>query len=100
MSTKNHAENEKPEITISTHHENNSVVITFTDNGPGMDENTRKKIFEPFYTTKQPGNGTGLGLSVSYYIIVNGHGGTITAESTPGKGSSFIITLPVKKDIK
>ena len=63
-----------------------------------MDDATRKKIFEPFYTTKEPGSGTGLGLSVSFYIIVTGHGGTINAESSPGKGSSFIITLPeIKK---
>ena len=97
MSTREYMDNEVPKIIISTVHKDNYVEITFTDNGPGMDENTRKKIFEPFYTTRQPGSGTGLGLSVSYYIIVNGHGGTITAESSPGKGSSFIITLPLDK---
>lgn len=96
MYSKQYEEGECPEIIITTSLENDSIVITFTDNGPGMDENTRKKIFEPFYTTKQPGSGTGLGLSVSYYIIVNGHGGTITAESSPGNGSSFIITLPAR----
>ena len=50
-----------------------------------------------FFSTKEPGLGTGLGLSVSYYIIVDGHGGTISVESSPGSGTLFIITLPVKK---
>lgn len=96
MFTKKYMDNEVPEIIISTELKDNHIEIIFSDNGPGMDENTRKKIFEPFYTTRQPGSGTGLGLSVSYYIIVNGHGGTITAESSPGKGAGFVITLPVK----
>lgn len=98
MSTKIYGSGESQEIIISTSSGNDSIEIVFTDNGPGMDDNTRKKIFEPFYTTKQTGDGTGLGLSVSYYIIVNGHDGTIMAESSPGGGSSFIITLPVKRE--
>lgn len=97
MNIKQYDSDEDPVIIITTVDKNDFVEITFSDNGPGMDENTRKRIFEPFFTTKLSGSGTGLGLSVSYYIIVNGHGGTITAESSPGNGTSFIITLPAGK---
>jgi len=97
MAKKEFSENEGPSLNIRTFSNNSKITIEIADNGPGMDENTRKKIFEPFYTTKEPGSGTGLGLSVSFYIIVTGHNGTITAESSPGKGCTFIITLPEKK---
>ena len=60
-----------------------------------MDEATRKRIFEPFFTTKESSKGTGLGLSISYFIIVDDHGGELEAESTLGKGTKFIIKLPV-----
>jgi PAS domain S-box-containing protein len=83
-----------PTLKINTYSQNGTSTIEISDNGPGMDEQTRRKIFEPFFTTKEPGAGTGLGLSVSFYIIVTGHGGTISVESSPGKGSIFIITLP------
>jgi len=76
--------------------EENGILIEIEDNGPGMDEETRKEIFEPFFTTKGPGKGTGLGLSVSYFIIVKEHGGEMTVDSTPGKGSRFIIKLPME----
>jgi signal transduction histidine kinase len=63
------------------------------DNGPGMDEKTRKHIFDPFFTTKPVGVGTGLGLSVSYFIITENHQGEMTVESSPGAGAKFIIRL-------
>jgi signal transduction histidine kinase len=66
------------------------------DNGPGMDEKTRKHIFEPFFTTKPVGVGTGLGLSVSYFIITENHKGEMTVESSPGAGAKFIIRLANK----
>ena len=72
------------------------VRVEIEDNGPGMDEATRKRVFEPFFTTKPPGSGTGLGLSVSYFIITEDHGGIMTVESNPGAGSRFIIQLPVE----
>jgi signal transduction histidine kinase len=60
-----------------------------------MDEETRKRIFEPFFTTKDVDKGTGLGLSVSYYIIVEDHNGEMSVESFPGRGTKFIIRLPL-----
>jgi len=71
------------------------VCIEIKDNGPGMDEKEQKRIFEPFYTTKPIGLGTGLGLSVSYFIIVENHNGEIRVESKPGQGATFFILLPV-----
>lgn len=71
--------------------------IEIEDNGPGIDEKTRKRIFEPFFTTKQVGMGTGLGLSVSYFIISENHGGTMNVQSKPGRGARFIIRLPFER---
>lgn len=73
----------------------NLAHMEIEDNGPGMNEETRKRIFEPFFTTKDTGKGTGLGLSLSYFIIVDDHGGEMEVESAPGKGTKFIIKLPV-----
>ncbi len=88
----------KPQITVTTGYEKENDVarIEITDNGPGMNEETRKRLFEPFYTTKPVGVGTGLGLSVSYFIITEHHGGEMYAESTPGKGTTMTIRLPIK----
>ncbi len=66
------------------------------DNGPGMDETIRKRAFEPFYTTKPMGVGAGLGLSVSYFIITENHGGEMAVESRSGSGAKFIIRLPLE----
>ena len=71
------------------------VRVEIEDNGPGMPEELRKRVFEPFFTTKRVGEGTGLGLSVSYFLVVENHGGRIDVESTPGKGSVFIVHLPL-----
>ena len=71
--------------------------IEIEDNGPGMDEAIRKRVFEPFFTTKPVDEGTGLGLSVSYFIVVENHDGTLDAVSEPGKGSNFIICLPLER---
>jgi len=72
------------------------VQIEIDDNGPGLSQEVKSHLFEPFYTTKEIGRGTGLGLSVSYFIITEGHGGEMMAESEPGHGACFIIRLPVK----
>jgi PAS domain S-box-containing protein len=67
--------------------------MTITDTGHGMSPDVMKRIFEPYFTTKEPGHGTGLGLSVVYGIVRN-HGGAVTCESTPGKGTTFMVYLP------
>ena len=66
------------------------------DNGTGIGDAVREKIFEPFFTTKPAGEGTGLGLSLSYDIVVKQHGGQLTVDSRPGDFTEFIVTLPRK----
>jgi len=77
--------------------EKNMLRIEIEDNGPGMDKTIQSRIFEPFFTTKPVGVGTGLGLSVSYFIITQNHGGSMDVISSPGKGSNFIIRLPLEE---
>ncbi len=84
-----------PCITLHLGRENGFAVIEIADNGPGMAEAQLKRIFEPFFTTKEVGVGTGLGLSVSYFIVTNNHSGSLSAESTLGRGASFIVRLPL-----
>jgi len=84
-----------PCFVIRTRQRQQMVCMEITDNGPGMDAKTQKKIFEPFYTTKGSCSGTGLGLSVSFFIIQKGHNGTLEVSSIPGKGSTFTICLPL-----
>ena len=84
-----------PRITLRTRKENNSARIDISDNGPGMPEDVRRRVFEPFFSTKPPGEGTGLGLSVSFFIISSNHKGTIHVESEPGQGTTFTILLPL-----
>jgi PAS domain S-box-containing protein len=72
------------------------VRITFEDNGPGMPESVQKRILDPFFTTKAVGKGTGMGMSISYKIITETHGGKISWQSTIGEGTQFIIEIPVK----
>lgn len=91
---------EQPRITLRTKRFENCAQIEVEDNGPGMPDEERKRIFEPFYTTKPVGQGTGLGLSVSYMIITNNHSGTLTVESTPGEGTCFIIRIPLEIKIQ
>ncbi|WP_419659351.1 two component system sensor histidine kinase [Desulfosarcina variabilis str. Montpellier] len=84
-----------PCITLHLSREKEVAVIEVADNGPGMENSKLKRIFEPFFTTKEVGVGTGLGLSVAYFIITNNHNGSMVAESSPGQGASFIIRLPL-----
>ncbi len=81
-------------IHVSLHADHAVATINIADNGPGMDEETRTRIFEPFYTTKPPGSGTGLGMAITYGIV-QGHHGTVTVDSGPGSGTTFSITLPL-----
>lgn len=81
-------------VRMSYDRDNREVFIEIEDNGPGMSEEVRKRIFEPFFTTKAEGIGTGLGMSVAYFIIKDNHKGEMTVQSSPGKGVSFQIRLP------
>ena len=74
------------------------VVVEMEDNGPGMPPEVQRRAFEPFFTTKPPGVGTGLGLSVSYFIITRSHDGRMSLESAPGRGAKFTIDLPAVGD--
>jgi signal transduction histidine kinase len=84
----------KPEVSVTTSTENGQVVIKVTDNGIGMPDTIKEKIMQPFFTTKPTGEGTGLGLSLTYDMVVKGHGGSIQVNSVEGEGSEFIIQLP------
>ena len=85
----------RPTVTVSTRRAGGRAVeIRVRDNGPGMAKAVRARIFEPFFTTKPAGEGTGLGLSMSYDIVTKGHGGTLLVESREGEGTEFVITLP------
>lgn len=82
------------DLTIKTAHMNDEIQIQFIDQGVGMDEETRQKMFDPFYTSKEIGEGTGLGMSIAYKII-EAHNGRIDVESEPGHGTVISVSLPV-----
>jgi len=84
----------RPEVSITTTTENGSLLIKVKDNGIGIPDAIREKILQPFFTTKPTGEGTGLGLSLSYDILVKGHNGTLDILSTEGEGAEFVIRLP------
>ncbi|WP_223648768.1 sensor histidine kinase [Hymenobacter psoromatis] len=83
-----------PTVGVATRQVGPTVEIAVRDNGTGIPEAVRERIFQPFFTTKPTGEGTGLGLSLSHDIITKGHGGTLTVVSQPGQGTTFTITLP------
>ena len=86
----------EPSVSVSTRALGGGVEIRVEDNGGGIPASIRDRIFEPFFTTKPTGAGnTGLGLSLSYEIVTQGHGGTLSVESQEGEGTVFIVTLPV-----
>jgi len=82
-------------IILRTRRAGASARVEVQDNGPGMDEATRKRAFEPFFTTKEVGVGTGLGLSVSYFIVTEQHKGSISVSSREGEGCLFTIVIPI-----
>ena len=85
----------KGTITVSTRREGDSAEIRIADTGGGIPEAIRSKIFDPFFTTKEVGKGTGQGLAIARSVVVDKHGGTITAESELGQGTTFVIRLPL-----
>ncbi len=91
---KQRPEDYEPSVSIRTKKIGNKVEIRVEDNGNGMPESVKDKIFQPFFTTKPTGQGTGLGLSMSYDIVTKGHGGTLKLETKNGEGSTFIVEVP------
>lgn len=85
---------QSPEIQLRVADEGSRVRVEVADNGPGMSEEVSRRLFEPFFTTKPVGVGTGLGLSVAYFIVTEQHRGTIEVETAPGRGTRFIVRLP------
>ena len=86
----------RPQITLRTRIIEGMAIVEIEDNATGMDEATRMRVFEPFFSTKDVGGGTGMGLAVAYSIITKGHQGAIEVQSHPGVGSCFIVKLPLR----
>jgi signal transduction histidine kinase len=84
----------EPTLTVATRELSDAVEIRVRDNGIGIPEEVKDKLFQPFFTTKPTGEGTGLGLSISYDIVTQQHGGSITVESEPGSFTEFTVRLP------
>lgn len=84
-------------ITITTSQTEGWAVIRLSDTGTGMPDEVKRRIFDPFYTTKEVGKGTGQGLAIAHDVIVNKHHGELTVESSPGKGTTFEMKLPLEK---
>ena len=91
-------DNYEPIVTVSTKKAGDKVLISVRDNGNGIPQKVLDKIFQPFFTTKPTGQGTGLGLSLSYDIITKGHGGELKVETKEGEGSVFIISIQVNNE--
>ena len=91
------SEDYHPEISVSVTTADGNVVITLRDNGEGMNEETKQRLFENFFTTKPVGQGTGLGMNITRDIIENRHGGKITFDSKEGEGTTFVLCIPIKK---
>ena len=85
----------KGKIRVKTRPEGEWAVVEISDTGAGMPPHVQQRIFEPFFTTKEVGKGTGQGLAIAHNVIVDKHGGTIKVASSPGKGTSFTIRLPI-----
>ena len=85
----------KPTVELETVRQNGSILIKVKDNGNGIPDAIKDKIMHPFFTTKPTGEGTGLGLSLSYDIVVKGHGGSITVDTKEGDHTEFIVALPL-----
>ena len=86
-----------PEVSVSVGFNDAEVYITIADNGEGMTDEVKQRLYENFFTTKPAGQGTGLGMGITRDIIENKHQGKITFESVEGEGSKFVFILPVKK---
>ena len=85
----------EPTVTVSTKKNDNKIIVEVKDNGTGIPQKAIDKIFQPFFTTKPTGQGTGLGLSLSYDIVTKGHGGELKVETKEGESTTFSVILPV-----
>jgi signal transduction histidine kinase len=90
----------EPTVTVSTKKESDKFIVSVEDNGNGIPDSVKKKIFQPFFTTKPTGQGTGLGLSMSHDIVTKGHGGVLKVASKEGEGTTFTVALPIIKENK
>jgi len=88
----------EPTVTLTTVRDNGRIEVRVKDNGSGISQKNLDKIFQPFFTTKPTGQGTGLGLSLAY-DIVKAHGGEIKVETSEGQGAEFILQLPLKEKV-
>ena len=95
--SQNAPEDYKPQICVKTAMADDQISITISDNGEGMSELVKQRLFENFFTTKPIGQGTGLGMGITRDIVENKHHGRLTFESTQGVGTTFTITIPVKR---
>jgi signal transduction histidine kinase len=86
-----------PTVRVATRRLKDHVQILVQDNGVGISQSVQSRIFEPFFTTRPAGRGTGLGLSLSYDIVTQGHGGTLTVDSREGRGATFVVALPARE---
>jgi signal transduction histidine kinase len=84
-----------PTVWVQTRQQNGVIEIRVRDNGTGIPESVKAKVFQPFFTTKPTGEGTGLGMSLSYDIVTKGHGGTLEVTSVEGEGTEFVVSLPI-----
>ena len=87
----------QPEVTVSVSVEGDQLIISLADNGEGMTEEVKQRLFENFFTTKPIGQGTGLGMAITRDIVENKHGGKLSFDSTEGQGTTFTLTIPTKK---
>jgi signal transduction histidine kinase len=87
----------RPEVSVTTSVEDGQVIIKVKDNGVGMPDHVKEKIMQPFFTTKPTGEGTGLGLSLTYDMVVKGHGGKIEVNTKEGEFTEFMVSLPLKE---
>ena len=83
-------------ITVRTQQDGAWVVVSIADTGSGIPQEIRNRIYDPFFTTKEVGKGTGQGLAIAWSVVVDKHGGELRFETTPGNGTTFFIRLPVK----
>jgi len=90
-----HPQGYEPTVTVSTKKIDNKIIVNVKDNGTGIPQKALDKIFQPFFTTKPTGQGTGLGLSLSYDIVTKGHGGELKVETKEGEYTAFSVILPV-----